>query len=102
MIGKRGSNNFEWGIRWRACVNQVTAVRNCRRQAGKRADYQLVVWKQFIQAGNDANVRPRRYARQRLGIECIAFLEPSERVKAFLLDQRLTLVDVDLAVIAQQ
>ncbi|MCY1426090.1 hypothetical protein D9M71_419010 [compost metagenome] len=102
MAGQGAADHLQLRVPGLAGVHQVTAGLNSLGQAAQGVANHLVAGEQFIQARDHCQGRAWVEAGQALGIEGIALDEAGNVGQAFFGDQRAALLDVELAVVAQQ
>ncbi len=83
-------------------VDQEAVVLDRVGEPGERRAHHRVVGKELVEPGDDADRRTRRDRCETRAIERVAALERGNAVEPTCTDQRVALLDVPLAVVAQQ
>src|SRR5947207_14799798 len=83
-------------------INEKAAVGDRVGKTGKRCAHERVIGKELVQSGDDADGRSRRDAGKTRAVECVAAYEPRDLSEALGTNERITLFDIELAVISQQ
>ena len=82
MAGQRAGDQLELRVPGLAGIDEIAARRDRRRQPGERAAHHGVVGKQLVEAGDDAERRPRLDRRQCIAVEGVALDEAGDAGRA--------------------
>ena len=102
MAGQRARDQLELRMPRLPRIKKKSTFGDRIGKTGERRAHQRVVGKELVQSRNDADRRARRDAGKTRAIECVAANKLGDPPETLGPNQRTALVDVELAVVAQQ